>query len=222
MYLLATNSPEITTSFEGVLRKKGATTVVGSLVELWQDLARHPAKLILIDFGLLAPGPQAEIARTKQLTPDAKVLIVAAGLSPEVELSLLGMGAAACCGAQLSEDTLTRIINTVLDGGTWISSAALPLLLKGLGGLNAAPAANRPGAGIAGRLGSLTPREGQIAELVAGGASNKLIARQLDITDRTVKAHLSAIFQKLGVSDRLQLALYVTGSGLSRSGTTPP
>ena len=110
----------------------------------------------------------------------------------------------------------------MLDGGTWISSAALPLLLKGLGGLNAAPAANRPGAGIADRLASLTPREGQIAELVASGASNKLIARQLDITDRTVKAHLSAIFQKLGVSDRLQLALYVTGSGLSRPGTTPP
>ncbi|MDP1708675.1 MAG: response regulator transcription factor [Gammaproteobacteria bacterium] len=220
MYLLASNSPEITTRFEGPLRKKGQTTVVGSLAELWQDLARHPAKLILIDFGLLASGPQAEIAKTRQLTPDAKILVVAAGLSPEVELSLLGMGAAACCGAQLAEDTITRIINTVLDGGTWISSAALPLLLKGLGGLATTPAASRPGA--AERLASLTPREGQIAELVASGASNKLIARQLDITDRTVKAHLSAIFQKLGVSDRLQLALYVTGSGLSRSGAAPP
>ncbi len=222
MYLLATDSPEITTSFQGVLRKKGTTTVVGSLFDLRQTLAHHPAQLILIDFGLLVSDPKAEITRTKQLTPDAKVLIVATGLSPETELSLLGAGAAACCGAQLTEDTITRIIDTVLDGGTWLSSAALPLLLKGLGGLNVTSAANRPGASGDNRLGSLTPRESQIAELVAGGASNKLIARQLDITDRTVKAHLGAIFQKLGVSDRLQLALYVIGAGPSRSGTTAP
>ncbi len=217
MYLLATDSPEITTSFQGVLRKKGTTTVVGSLFDLRQTLAHHPAQLILIDFGLLVSDPKAEIARTKQLAPDAKVLIVATGLSPETELSLLGAGAAACCGAQLAVDTITRIIDTVLDGGTWLSSAALPLLLKGLGGLGVT---SRPGAGN--RLGELTPRESQIAELVAGGASNKLIARQLDITDRTVKAHLGAIFQKLGVSDRLQLALYVIGAGPSRSGATAP
>jgi len=56
---------------------------------------------------------------------------------------------------------------------------------------------------------SLTPRERQIAELVGSGVSNKLIARELNITDRTVKAHLSAIFQKLGMQDRLRLALYI-------------
>lgn len=219
MYLLASNSPEITTSFQDVLRKKGATTVVGSLLDLQQSLARHPAQLILMDFGLLAADPQAEIARTRQLSPEAKVVIVAAELSPQGELSLLGAGAAACCGAQLTVDTITRIINTVLDGGTWLSSAALPLLLKGLGGLAAAaPAANRPEADN--RLEELTPRERQIAEWVASGASNKLIARQLDISDRTVKAHLGAIFQKLGVSDRLQLALYVTGSANYQGKTT--
>jgi len=210
MYLLASNSPEITTSFQGVLRKKGATTVVGSLLDLQQSLERHPAQLILMDFGLLAADPQAEIATIRQISPEAKVVIVAAELSPQDELALLGAGAAACCGTQLAVDTITRIINTVLDGGTWLSSAALPLLLKGLGGLTTAPAANRPEVGK--RLAELTPRERQIAELVASGASNKLIARQLDISDRTVKAHLGAIFQKLGVSDRLQLALYVTGS----------
>ncbi len=46
--------------------------------------------------------------------------------------------------------------------------------------------------------------------MVAQGASNKHIARAMNISDRTVKAHLTAIFEKLGISDRLQLALYVT------------
>jgi DNA-binding NarL/FixJ family response regulator len=62
-----------------------------------------------------------------------------------------------------------------------------------------------PGQGSA--LDGLTPRERDVAEQVALGASNKEIAERLDITPRTVKAHMGAIFDKLGVRDRLQLVL---------------
>jgi DNA-binding NarL/FixJ family response regulator len=57
------------------------------------------------------------------------------------------------------------------------------------------------------KISSLTPREREIVELVASGNCNKVIANKLNIADRTVKAHLSVIFQKLKVNDRLQLAL---------------
>ena len=50
-----------------------------------------------------------------------------------------------------------------------------------------------------------------MARLVAGGASNREVAEQLSITERTVKAHLSAIFEKLGLRDRLQLSLRING-----------
>jgi DNA-binding NarL/FixJ family response regulator len=56
-------------------------------------------------------------------------------------------------------------------------------------------------------LNSLTSREVMVAEQVARGASNREIAEALEITERTVKAHLSAIFEKLEVRDRVQLAL---------------
>ena len=56
-------------------------------------------------------------------------------------------------------------------------------------------------------LGSLTERERAVAEAVAAGLSNKEVARRLDITERTVKAHLSAAFRKLGVRDRMQLVV---------------
>ncbi|UUA74872.1 helix-turn-helix transcriptional regulator [Cellvibrio sp. QJXJ] len=56
-------------------------------------------------------------------------------------------------------------------------------------------------------LNLLTGRERAVAELVAAGKTNKEVARELDITERTVKAHLGASFEKLGVRDRLQLAL---------------
>ena len=60
-------------------------------------------------------------------------------------------------------------------------------------------------------LNGLSEREGQVAKLVAGGASNKEIADRLSIAERTVKAHLTAIFEKTGARDRLQLSLKVNG-----------
>lgn len=57
----------------------------------------------------------------------------------------------------------------------------------------------------------LSGREITVAQLVGQGASNKEVARQLDIAERTVKAHLTAIFEKLQVRDRLQLSLRING-----------
>ena len=67
----------------------------------------------------------------------------------------------------------------------------------------------------------LTAREQQIALQIGMGSSNKLIAQRLGITERTVKAHLGSVFAKLGVHDRLQLALLVTGRMQYTSPTTP-
>jgi DNA-binding NarL/FixJ family response regulator len=65
------------------------------------------------------------------------------------------------------------------------------------------------------RLGRVTPRERQIVDLLSAGASNKEIAKRLNVTERTVKAHLTAIFRKLGLSGRLQLALFALEYGRS-------
>ena len=59
------------------------------------------------------------------------------------------------------------------------------------------------------RLERLTRRELEVARLIGGGASNKEIASRMRISDRTVKAHITTIFHKLGFSDRLRLALFV-------------
>ncbi len=61
----------------------------------------------------------------------------------------------------------------------------------------------------------LTVREKEIARLLARGGSNKEIARKLEITERTVKAHVSSILEKLGVRDRLQVALRINGQILA-------
>jgi DNA-binding NarL/FixJ family response regulator len=60
----------------------------------------------------------------------------------------------------------------------------------------------------------LTPRENEVLRLVARGLSNRLIARELALSEKTVKAHVSAVLAKLGVADRTQAALYAVRSGL--------
>jgi DNA-binding NarL/FixJ family response regulator len=62
----------------------------------------------------------------------------------------------------------------------------------------------------------LSDREREVLTLVADGLANKQIARHLSITERTVKAHLTSIFQRIGVTDRTQAALWAERNGLRR------
>jgi DNA-binding NarL/FixJ family response regulator len=96
---------------------------------------------------------------------------------------------------------LEQIAQSVAVGGVWLGAELMRQLIVGVQRLSsvvALPAAN---------LNLLTSRERAVTELVAAGKTNKEVARELDITERTVKAHLGASFEKLGVRDRLQLAL---------------
>jgi DNA-binding NarL/FixJ family response regulator len=62
----------------------------------------------------------------------------------------------------------------------------------------------------------LSPREREVLALVADGLPNKLIARRLEISEKTVKAHLTRVFQQIGVTDRTQAALWAERNGLRR------
>lgn len=87
-----------------------------------------------------------------------------------------------------------------------------PFTPKAAAELLASQRAGRPSASST--ADQLTPREREILRLLAQGRSNKVIARDLDIAEQTVKNHLSNIFQRLGVTDRTQAALWATRNGL--------
>lgn len=110
---------------------------------------------------------------------------------------------------------LAQIIQIVRDGGTYVSTSVLesgggtmePAAepTQGLPATESAPVGTEE---TAARLAKLTDRELQILSCLARGASNKQIARELGITDTTVKVHLRMIFKKLGVSNRTQAAFF--------------
>lgn len=185
------------------------------------DLLAHPAlagaSLIIIDAGVPGYVGQQQLRQLKQLIPGARLLLAGGRLPPEQELAALAVGVLGCCSPDLSEEQIRRILSIVEEGGVWISNAALPGLLQRLRSKSGATESAEPvvappsvpvHADINGVAG-LTHREQEIARMVAAGDSNKVIARKLVISDRTVKSHLTTIFQKLNVHDRLQLALLV-------------
>jgi len=115
----------------------------------------------------------------------------------------LKQGARGYCSRQSEADLLRRAVQQVRDGEIWVGRSVTSHLLEEL-----TAASTRRAPGPPRRLGRLTQRERELVALVAAGASNKEIADRLSIAERTVKAHLTSIFRKLGVSSRLHLAVY--------------
>lgn len=132
----------------------------------------------------------------------------------EEALAAFAAGARGYCNTHAAAQMLIQVAAVVLQGGLWIGESLMQRLVSATSRLQALPSA------VATEKHenwskSLTDREEQVARTLAGGASNKEIARALGITDRTVKAHVGAILEKLQVRDRLQLSLIVNGRASS-------
>jgi DNA-binding NarL/FixJ family response regulator len=114
---------------------------------------------------------------------------------------LLNAGAVGYCHIEAAPEQLREISLVIGHGGLWLPPELMQRLLAV--SVRSVPTDTD----LAPQLNALTARELKVAEQVAKGASNREISAALDISERTVKAHLSAIFKKLDVRDRVQLAL---------------
>jgi len=112
-------------------------------------------------------------------------------------------GALGYCHAYAPAATLTHVLRTVAMGSVWMGASLVNRLLRQVGTIAPAPAHWHHDA--------LTERERAIALHVSQGESNSQIAAAMGISERTVKAHLTSVFEKLDIQDRLQLALRVHG-----------
>ena len=125
-----------------------------------------------------------------------------------IVMQALAAGASGCCNTHAAPEVLRQVALVVGNGGLWVGQS----LLRQLVGSTARTLGQRSREEKRDDWAQLlSEREVQVARLVAGGASNKEVASQLSITERTVKAHLGAIFEKLSLRDRLQLSVRVNG-----------
>ena len=124
----------------------------------------------------------------------------------EEAFALLARGARGYCHVAAAPAQLRLVASTVKNGGFWLPASLMRRVMASAGGLVAQVSTKKPVS-----LDDLTKRERQVAQAVADGLSNREIAERLSISERTVKARLTSVFQKLDVRDRVQLALLLRG-----------
>ncbi|MDD5299259.1 MAG: response regulator transcription factor [Gallionella sp.] len=128
--------------------------------------------------------------------------------SDQQGLDALGTGVVGYCNGHAAPAVLRQVAETVLGGGIWVGQWLLQRLLAGIA---RAAAQKFTPPEVSAWASGLTEREVEVARAVASGLGNKEIANRLDITERTVKAHLGSVFDKLKLRDRMHLTLLVNG-----------
>jgi len=182
------------------------------------DLARHLTSLQPKQclFWVASDDPQwrAMLELAHKVQAGARVVVLSGTPEPTEGLMALDAGALGYTHSHGLPELLQEVATVVQHGGLW----AGPELLKRLVASTSAALATLPqtasapgpmAQNYAKAWATLSGREAQVALQVAAGKSNKEVADQLFISERTIKAHLGSIFDKLGVRDRLQLALLV-------------
>lgn len=146
---------------------------------------------------------EAWVRSIQTLAPQAPIVVLTNIPEESQGMAVLAAGATGYCSALALPSVLKQVSSVVEHGGLWIGPELMRRLTQGLA--RRASSAPKPALDV------LSQREHQVAQAVSNGSTNKEIARAMGITERTVKAHLSSIFGKLGVRDRMQLSLLVNG-----------
>lgn len=172
---------------------------------LRNDVVRIRPQVLLLDYDLLGFDGSYGVVSLRRLCAETKVIILSGDISEEVEWELLKAGIRGCCRNDIEPTKLKQVVMAVQEGELWVRRTLTGRLIEELAKTTSSKI--KTFRATLGLLNKLTQREYDIAVRVGNGECNKQIAQSCDITERTVKAHLTEIFLKLGVTDRLNLAL---------------
>jgi two-component system, NarL family, nitrate/nitrite response regulator NarL len=202
--LLADDHPIFRLGLRKLLDSEPGFRVVGEAAEAEQaiELARTLSPhVVLLDLRMPGGGGLRALSELAGLDSAPLVVILTVGISREETTRALRLGARGIFLKDTATDLLFRCIRAVLAGEYWVGRGAVGDLIGAL------RAEAEPGRQSWGRA-ALTRRELDVVVAVVAGAPNKDIAQQYGISEQTVKHHLTSIFDKLGVSSRLELAMY--------------
>ena len=185
-----------------------ALSEAGSLDDVVRMLADGlEADLILLD--LTMPGVQgfSGLLLLRADHPDVPVMVVSANDDPGIVKRCIGFGALGFMPKTLEAEEMALAVQSVLDGHIWIPQ-----------GIDLSAAQDNEASDTIKRLMTLTPQQVRVLMMLSEGLLNKQIAFELNVSEATVKAHVSAILQKLDVDSRTQaviLAAKIAATGWS-------
>ncbi len=147
--------------------------------------------------------------------PPIRVLVLVSEVEERSILEAFYRGAHGIVLRGSPREVLLNSIRSVIAGQYWLEGESVPILIEAL----RKPPAQQKGAAPAKDFG-LTPHELKIVQKIANASSNKEMGQELSISERTVKHHLTNIFNKLGISSRVELAVFALKNGLTGQGDT--
>ena len=189
-------------------------------VAQWEAVDRTISSLnpavVLLDLGLLRSSGITDLSIIRRISRKTRVIVLTESPNDAEGIAGLKAGARGYCDREIDGLLLRKAVDRVHDGEIWAARRLIPLLVEEF----ARDPGERPDLRVRTdrRLALLTPREREIAWLIGSGASNGDIAARLLVGEGTVKAHLTAIFRKLGFSDRLQLGLFLANPNIRSRG----
>lgn len=190
-----------------------AASAINRLDALGNDVVKLNPRIVLLDFELLGLNGSDRLNRSKgaecleKLCTETKVIVLSETMSEDMEWDLFKVGVRGCCKHDVQPDILNQVVLAIHQGELWMRRSLTRRLLDELGKKTSKNKIYRASLSL---LETLTEREYDVAIKVGNGESNKQIAQSCEITERTVKAHLTEVYLKLGVSDRLHLALVLS------------
>jgi DNA-binding NarL/FixJ family response regulator len=192
------------------LLRTGVANIINQESDLWvvaeasngleavEAFERHRPDVTLIDLRMPVMEGVEAVRQIRERDPHAKVIVLTTYDTDQDISRALKAGAKAYVLKDISADRLIECIHDVLAGKTYLAPAAAAKLAEGVTHVQ------------------LTPRELATLRLIADGKSNKDIAAELGISERTVKTHLGHLFEKLGVTSRTEAVAIATRRGLVR------
>ena len=190
-----------------LVESTGAAHVVGSSATAsgaLSPLRRLHPELVLLDLDLGEEDGLAWLPRLIEAAPGAKVLILTALRDRTRDEEALRAGARGLLLKDAPPEVLVGAIRSVAAGALWFDPAAL------------AARGGAPAVAVDAPLSELTDREREGVALVAEGLRNEEVGRRLGISEKTVRNHLTGVFQKLRLSGRMELVLFAVRHGVGR------
>ena len=174
--------------------------------EVLPAVERHSPDILLLDLKLPGTHGLAILQKMQAAQSTTKVIVLTASEDKSEFVQAMKLGTSGIVLKQSATELLFKSIRKVFAGEIWLDARTTAAVIRQFASGEELPAV--PGNGRTRERLPLSQREREIVTLVAQGFKNKEMAEKMFISEQTVKNHLHNIFDKLGVSDRLELALY--------------
>ena len=213
--LLIDDHAVVRTGLRMLIESRSGMRVVGEAANRSDALAataREQPDIILLDLDLGGSSSLDFLPELLSAAATARVLTLTGVRDPELHRRAVRLGVMGVVVKEKAAEVLLRAIEKVHAGEVWLERAMITRVLREMTRRDE-PTQTDPEAA---KIATLTAREREVIALIGEGLKNQQIARRLFISETTVRHHLTAIFAKLGVADRLELVIYAYRHGLAK------